>query len=126
MNEYMTRACHTLSIKLQAQSNKMIDDNSDNQQAIEQFNINRLIENTDPSIWKAVCLLTESRKESTTYVRKVRRVYTLCHLLFTINRKCSLPLHTSITDAFDTCGGSIMLKQILNRLGICARDILDM
>ena len=37
-----------------------------------------------------------------------------------MNRQCSLPLHTLITDAVETCGGSNRLQSLLNRLCICA------
>ena len=41
-------------------------------------------------------------------------------MLFTINRQCSFPLHTLITDTVETCGGSSRLQMVLNRLGACA------
>ncbi len=78
------------------------------------------IDDLDPTIWKAVCLITQPPNKKLTYVRKVRTVFALCQILFTINRQCSFPLHTLITDAIDICGGSIRLKTLLNRLGVCA------
>jgi len=116
----ISSVCSILNKKLHGQINKMIYTNSAEPQAIELFNIDSLIEQIDPTIWSAICRLTETATQTTTHVKKIRRVYALCNLLFTINRKCSLPLHTLITEIVDTCGGSHRLKQILNRLGICS------
>ena len=41
-------------------------------------------------------------------------------MLFTINSQCSFPIHTLITDAIETCGGSSRLIKLLNHLGFCA------
>ena len=35
----------------------------------------------------------------------------------TVNRHCSFPLHTFLTDTIETCGGSSRLVRLLNRLG---------
>ena len=70
-------------------------------------------------MWKAVCLITQpaSRKEHTTHVQKVRRVFATCVMLF--NRHCSFPLHTAIADGVESCGGYTRLQQILNRVRAC-------
>lgn len=43
-----------------------------------------------------------------------------CALFFTINNQCSFPIHSLLTEAIETCGGSVRLVKILHRLVICA------
>ena len=93
--------------------------------------IDKLIAETDEKLWEAVCLLTRSVSErrgkskasdptSTSYhTKKVRRYFLLCALLFCTDDRCSLPLHTLVTDVVDSQGGSALLIKILNRLGVC-------
>ena len=50
---------------------------------------------------------------------KVRCFVCVCVLLYTTNSQCSFPLHTFLTDAIETCGGSSRLIKLLNHLGIC-------
>ena len=40
-------------------------------------------------------------------------------MLFTINSACCFPLHTLITDAAETCGGSSRLVKLFNHLDFC-------
>ena len=115
----LTQVCQTLNSKLHHQINKMISKDSLDPHKIEHFNVDAFISSLDPTIWKTICLLTEITSKKVTYVRKMRMVFALCQIFFTINRQCSFPLHTLITDTIDTCGGSIRLKTILNRLGVC-------
>ena len=75
----------------------------------------------DPILWKAVCMITKPSstkaiKRDSSHVRKVRRLFCICTLLFSINSQCSFPLHTLMADAVETCGGS---KRLLNRFGVC-------
>ena len=121
-NESLTQVCIKLNTKCHAQISKLIQEDSLNPHRIEQFELDKFIGSLDPDIWKAVCLITRpsSRKENTTHVRKVRRVFATCVMLFTINRQCSFSLHTAIADAVESCGGSTGLQQLLNHVGACA------
>ena len=40
--------------------------------------------------------------------------------MFCTDDRCSVPMHTLLTDTIDSQGGSATLIQILNRLGVCA------
>ena len=52
--------------------------------------------------------------------KQIRRFFLLCMILFNADDRCSLPLHTLLTDMIDSQGGTALLVKILNRLGICA------
>ena len=56
---------------------------------IEEIDIDNFIDDLDPDVWKAICLLTQPRsaraQKMTSHVRKVRRFYCACVLLFTTN-----------------------------------------
>ena len=125
--EFQTKlsdTCLSLNAKCHACIKNMIEKDASCPQMIEDIDIESFIDNLDPDIWKAVCLLTQpitsKAKNSTNSLRKVRRTFCICVLFFTINSQCSFPMHTLITDAIETCGGSSRLQKILNRLGACA------
>ena len=40
--------------------------------------------------------------------------------MFCTNDRCSIPVHTLITDTIESCGGSTQLVRTLNRLGVCS------
>ena len=52
-----------------------------------------------------------------THTKKMRCFFLLCVLHFCTDHRCSMPLHTLLTDIVETCGGSSELVHILNRLG---------
>ncbi len=104
----------------------------------DEFNIDKLIEETDPRIWTFICDITKSISEnrgtskvnvpdsSAYYVKRIRKFFSICFLMFTIDDRCCMPLHTLITDAIDSYGGSTVLIRVLNRLGVCSSmDILS-
>ena len=53
-------------------------------------------------------------------MKRVRRLFLVCSILFCTNDRCSMPLHTLLTDTIESQGGSTLLVQMLNRLGVCA------
>ena len=86
----------------------------------------------DPTtLWSFISSLTRSISERrgtatakvsdpttlTYHIKKVRRFFSLCVLLFCTDDRCYLPL---ITDVVESLGGSTQLVQILNRLGMCS------
>ena len=113
----LIEVCQTLNSKLRHQINKMISDDSLDPHRIENFNVDVFINSMDPSIWRAICLITQTASKKLTHVQKMRMVFTLCQICFTINRQCSF--HTLLADIIDTYGGSLRLKTIFNRLGVC-------
>ncbi len=91
--------------------------------------IDELIAQTDKTLWKAICSITQSVRESRrsitmdetqTHTKKVRRYFILCCILFCTDARCSRPLHQLITNVVESQGGSALLIKILNRLGVCA------
>jgi hypothetical protein len=99
----------------------------------DKLNINRLLSEMDPKLWAFVISITRSVSERkgctskasdqatpTHHVKKVRRLFCLCALLFCTDDRCYIPLHNLITDIVESCGGSTLLVRILNRLGVCS------
>ena len=98
----------------------------------DELNFDNIIEQIHPKLWNAICLLTRSTSErrgtskvtdpqSIAYhTKRARRLFLLCTILFCTDDRCSMPLHTLLTDTVESQGGSALLVQILNRLGICA------
>ena len=90
-----------------------------------QMDINTLISQINPTLWKAICTITQSVSErrgkgTTQHVKTVRRFFCLCALMFCINDRCHMPLHNLLTDMVDGLGGSTLLIKLLNRLGVCS------
>ena len=89
-----------------------------------QMDINTLISQINPTLWKAICTITQSvserRGKGTTHVKTVRRFFCLCALMFCTNDRCHMPLHNLLTDMVDGLGGSTLLIKLLNRLGVCS------
>ena len=100
-----------------------------NPHRIEEVNIDEFISKLDPDIWSVICLMTKPKfskafKGNESRIRKIRRVFCICALMFATNSKCSFPLHTLIADTVETCGGSSRLMRMLNRLGACVSETL--
>ncbi len=88
-----------------------------------------LIKQIDPQLLNAVCLLTRSTSElrgtskvnnslSPAYhTKRVRRLFVLCTILFCTDYRCSMPLHTLLTDTIES---QVLLVKILNHLSVCA------
>ena len=116
--------CTTINNKLHTCIDTLLQEDATHPHSIENINVDEFISKLDPDIWKAICLITQARtsqasKGDISRIRKIRRVFCTCALMFTTNNKCSFPLHTLITDAIETCGGSSRLVKMLNRLGVC-------
>ena len=123
--ETMAEVCQTLNRRCHTQINKLIEEDTMRPHCIENIDLNAFIEQLDPDIWKAVCLLmqpssTRANRKENSHVRKLRQVFCVCSIFFTMNRQCSFPIHTLIADAIKTLGGSNKLVRVLNRLGVCA------
>ena len=96
------------------------------------LNIEKIIQEMDPNLWKAVCILTQSATEKrgtskTTecnsfafHVKRIWRLFLMCTLMFITDDHCSIPLHILLADIVDSLGSSSILHRILNRVGMCA------
>ena len=98
----------------------------------DEVNFDDLIRQIHPDLWSAICLLTRSTSErrgtskvtdpqsSAYHIKRVRRLFLVCAILFCTDNRCSFPLHTLLADIVESQRGSTLLLQMLNRLGICA------
>ena len=98
----------------------------------DNFNLDMLAKKIQPELWEQICLLTRSQRESkgtsavndptspAYHIKKVRRLFLLCAILFCTDDRCSMPMHTLITDVVESQGGSTLLVRMLNRIGVCA------
>ena len=106
----LSEICLKLNSKIHSSIDTMLKEDTVQPHSIEDIDIDKVIDNLDPDLWKAICLLTQPLSaraiRTTSHVRKVRRMFCACVLLFTTNCQCSLPLHTLLTDVIETCGGS--------------------
>ena len=59
-------------------------------------------------------------QSSAYHIKRVRRLFLVCAILFCTDNRCSFPLHTLLADIVESQRGSTLLLQMLNRLGICA------
>ena len=85
----------------------------------------------NPILWDSVWLMTRSISErrgtskvsdtnsSTYYTKKLRCLFITCMIMYCADDRCLLPLHTLIADVVDSQGGTALLMQILNKLGVC-------
>ena len=95
----------------------------------DKLDFDELIKQFDSDLWKMVCLLTRSisdlrgtsKVHSTAHhTKRARRLFLLCTILFCTDDRCSMPLHTLLTDTIESQGGSGLLIKLLNQLGVCA------
>ena len=98
----------------------------------DELNLDEQISNISPQLWKAICCITQSKSELRVvskvddphspahHVKRARRFFLLCVIMFSTDDKCSVPMHTLMTDLIESQGGSSVLIKILNRLGVCS------
>ena len=122
----LSETCLALNAECHACIEKTVKEDVANPHRIENIDVDKFINDLDPDVWKAVCLITQplsSRAKNSTdnsNIRKIRRLFCICTLLFTTNSQCSFSLHTLLADAIETCRGSSRLMRLLNRVGACA------
>ena len=98
----------------------------------DDLNLDKQIKKINPQLWNAICCITRSKSEirgtskvsdphsSVYHVKKIRRFFLLCSMLFATDDRCSMPMHTLMTDVVESQGGSSVLVKVLNRLGVCS------
>lgn len=126
--DYLNEKIHELSKQLIAEQEQA-------PVAANMFDLEAFTCRVDPHLWEAVSRLAYStndrhgRKQSDSHAheRKVRIAYVVCVLMFcATGGRCSVPLHTLLTDYIEASGGSSELISVLNRLGaIASSDTLD-
>ena len=100
--------------------------------SFEKLDISAFVSKINPALWKAICTITQSASEKCGqskvtdpctqqhHIKTVRRFFCLCVIVYCTDDRCYLPLHNLITDVVDGLGGSTLLIQIMNRLGMCS------
>ena len=98
----------------------------------DELNVDEQIASIDPQLWNAMHCITQSKSEirgtskvidpnSPAYhVKKVRQFFLHCAIMFSTDDRCSMPMHTLMTDLVESQGGSSVLVKTLNRLGVCS------
>ena len=98
----------------------------------DEVNVDGQISNIEPRLWNAIWYITRSKSEirgtskvddpnsQVHHIKKVRCFFLLCVLMFITDDRCSMPMHTLMTDLIESQGGSSVLIRILNRLGLCS------
>ncbi len=121
-----------LNSRIHQQVKKFLADDAAMPFQFDTLDIDAIVSEMDPQLWSAICSLTKSVSEcrgtsktsdSTTHVhnvKKVRRFFCLCALMFCTDDRCYLPLHNLVTDVVESLGGSTQLVKVINRLGICS------
>ena len=97
------------------------------------LSIEKQVSEIDPTLWAFIKSITRSISDRRGYntkanqpntlqhhVKQVRQLFCLSALMFCTDDRCSVPLHTLITDAIESGGGSTQLIRMLNRMGICS------
>ena len=88
------------------------------------LDIEKEIDQLNPTLWKAVNMLTRSASErngrQTTSSRQkhdksLRNYFLLCSLMFCANNQCSMPLHILVADLVESQGGTAFLIKALNK-----------
>ena len=122
----------SLNLAVLAQIRRFLAEDAKSPFEYDSINFESIIQQMDPQLWQAVCLLTRSMSErrgiskandpsSRVYqTKRIRRIFLLCSLLFCTDDRCSMPVHTLMTDLVESQGGSALLIKIMNRLGACA------
>lgn len=100
----------------------------------DQMDIDNIVTQMDPDLWKAICQMTQSRTNlqgkskanspicPSQKTKKLRRVFLLCCMIFVVNDRCSVPMHILLADAIQSQGGSSLLIQMFNRLRACTSN----
>ena len=52
--------------------------------------------------------------------KKIRCFFLLSVIMFITDDRCSMPMHTLMTNFVDSQGGSCVLVKTINRLGVCS------
>ena len=119
---------NNLNDRLHELADDLMQEDANSPFDISELRIDECIEKFHPSVWEMAVMLTRTKKERKsskfnpdpahlTLTRKIRCFYILCLIMFTMNSRCSMPMHTLLTDIVESHGGSSELILILNRLG---------
>ena len=84
------------------------------------LDMDQLIQDIDPEVWEAICILTQTASDKNNpLVKKTRCLFILHQIMYCIDNQCSTPFHIVIADLLECFGGSAELVKFLNRFGVC-------
>ena len=118
----------SLNIRLHRQAKRLIDEFSISPSQYGAFHLVSAINKMDPILIQFMQCMTQSVRgrhqnqpiNELSHEKQLRQFYSLCVLLFCTNAKCSMPMHTILTEAVLCHGGSQELVKVLNRVGAIA------
>ena len=131
-NEIATCSIPHINSLLHTQIQSYIGRADTNAQDYDELNIDEQIAKIDPLLWSAIRCMTRSKSEirgiskvhdptsQIHHVKKIRCFFLLCVIMFITDERCSMPMHTLMTDMVESQGGSSVLVKTLNRLGVCS------
>ena len=113
------------------QCQKVLDKNEFFYDNYSMLDIDQEIDGINPMLWNAIAKLTNSASEkrgkasaslksNEKHKKRLRQYFILCVILFCADDRCSMPMHVLIADLIESQGGSELLIQALNRLGVCS------
>ena len=92
--------CSQLKNSIMLVSTIILKEDIDEPVSIEDLDMDKFIENLDPDVWQAICLLTQPLSawaiRTVSHVRKTRRFFCACLLMSATNCHSTLPVHTII------------------------------
>ena len=92
----------------------------------DELDIDKLVAEMNQTLWKSICILIQSESErrgtskatdpstAAYHIKKIRRFFLLCNVLFCTDDRCSFPLHTLVTDVVESQGGSTLLIKFIS------------
>ncbi len=127
-----TEILEELNTRVHSQIKTLLANDAASSVGHDNVDIDKLIDEIDPKLWEAITLLTHSVSErrgtskvlkhgsSEYHIKRIRRLFLLCTLMFITDDHCSIPMHVLLADIVESQGGSALLHRILNRVGVCA------
>ena len=119
-----------LNVQLLNQCRRYLDKDKMFVDEYSSLNIDKEIDQINPTLWKAISMLTRSASErrgvankqmsNEQHKKKLRQFFLLCSMIFCADDRCSMPMHILIADLIESQGGTAFLIQALNRLGVCS------
>ena len=66
------------------------------------------------------CIANKQTMSNEQHKKRLRHYFLLCSMMFCVDDRCSMPMHSLIADLVESQGGSAFLIQALNKLGVCS------
>ncbi len=127
--EQRQRVLRNFNLRASSHINLFLSDHDKDVFELADTTLQELVDGIDPILWESIHTMTMStaeRRDPATvsarahHTRFVRRFFILCSMLYCINDKYTIPLHTLLTSLIDGQGGTETLIKMLNQLGICS------